>query len=415
MYRMVRINELRSLDPAAWTQLLEQDHEIQGTSVTAVHVDLAKKDNVTRYLVCLDGYSEPITFIGKQTNRIEAQFYQTISQYLSVLTPKCWFSHLNGDDSWVILSETYEDWSPYHWTTGDVEAIIKDICDLHATFWNQAEHLDRFDWPYLLPKKGAARQGRQVINHSLNYGPDDESVWNQSYQPLPENQSVFISDHMLRAAGPLTPRLVMAAKGLEKIQELGGWPTIFGDQHFLAAADLLDDPIPMLQPLQELPITLLHGNLSPSNWRVTLFGEHFLTDWAHMIVGPGIFDLVHFIEKFDLVSDGYGWRTRNSWPVLEETMIDSYLLNMGRRVGSDFNATAVRQAVPAARCLYVIMTWLPRFASWFQTIPNNGQDWLTFNEMCDEELSEAGYDRIVGIRPYLTDLFRRFLRAYRQL
>jgi hypothetical protein len=96
-------------------------------------------------------------------------------------------------------------------------------------------------------------------------------------------------------------------------------------------------------------------------------------------------------------------------------MIDSYLLNIGRGIGPDFNATAARQAVPAARCLYVLTTWLPRFANWFETIPDNDQDWLAFNEMCDEELAEAGYELMAGIRPYLTNLFRRFLGAYRML
>jgi hypothetical protein len=171
----------------------------------------------------------------------------------------------------------------------------------------------------------------------------------------------------------------------------------------------------MLQPLQQLPTTLLHGKLSPSNWQFNLFDEHHHINWENIPVGPGIFDLWHFKEEFDFLSEEFGWRNRNALPVLEETMIDSYLLNMGRRIGSDFNATAVRQAVPAARCLYVLTTWLPRFATWFETIPDDDQDWLVFNQMRDEELAEAGFDLMVGIRPYLTNLFQRFLSAYRLL
>jgi hypothetical protein len=414
MYRMVRISELRSLDPAAWTRLLEQDQEIQGTRVTAVCHDKAFSSNLTRYQLSLDGYSEPISLIGKRTNALEIQFYQTIAPYLSVMAPKCWFSHLDGDDSWVVLSEVYDDWSPCHWAGEDVDAIIDDICDLHATFWDQEEHLDRFDWPYLLAIKGQ-RKGRQLINLPSLYEVEKQSVQSPVFQPRPESRSIFLSDHTARAAGPLMPRLIEAASGLEKMQLLGGWPNIFDDQHFLAAMDLLDDPIPMLQPLQQLPTTLLHGKLSPSNWQFNLFDEHHLINWENITVGPGIFDLVHFIEEFDFLSDEFGWRTRNAWPVLEETMIDSYLLNMGRRIGSDFNATAVRQAVPAARCLYVLTTWLPRFATWFETIPDDDQDWLVFNQMRDEELAEAGFDLMVGIRPYLTNLFQRFLSAYRLL
>lgn len=411
---MERINELRSLDPAAWTRLLEQDREIQGTRVTAVCHDKAESSNLTRYQLTLDGCPEPISLIGKRTNALEAQFYQSIAPYLSVMVPKCWLSHLDGNDSWLVLSEVYNDWSPCHWAGADIDAIIEDICDLHATFWDQEVHLDRLEWPHLLPKK-RRRKGHPLLNTRSLTQPDKEGSQYQPSRPVFRDRDGFISDHTAQSAGPLMPKLMEAAVGLKKMQLMGGWPNIFDDQHFLAVADLLDDPIPMLQPLQLLPTTLMHGKLSPGNWKFNLFDEHYLVNWENMIVGPGIYDLVHFIEEFDLLADDYGWRTRRAWPVLEETMIDSYILNMGRRLGSDFNATAVRQAVPAARCLYVLTTWLPRFASWFQTIPDGEQDWLVFNQMCDEELAEAGFDLMVGIRPYLTNLFQRFLNAYRLL
>lgn len=412
MYPMVRIHELRSLEATAWTRLLEQDQEIQGAQVTAVHPEKTESSKLTRYQLSLDGYSDPITLLGKQTNELEAQFYQTIAPYLSLNVPKCWFAHLEDDDSFIVLSEAHDDWTPCYWTTLDVETIIRDICDLHATFWNQEDHLESGNWPFLLPKRGS-RSGQQILNEPSAFQKNKGR--SQRRMPLIEGSSTFLSDHTLQSAGPLMPKLRAAALGLEKMRMLGGWPNIFGDQHFLAVADLLDDPVPMLQPLQELPATLLHGKLSPSNWRVSLFNDHYLTNWESMIAGPGIFDLVHFIEEFDLLSDEFGWRTRSGWPVLEETMIDSYLLNMGRRIGPDFNALASRQAVPAARCLYVLTTWMPRLATWFHTIPENDEEWLAFNEMCDEELAEAGFDLMAGIRPYLSNLFQRFLSAYRLL
>jgi hypothetical protein len=413
MYPMVRINQLQNLDPAAWTLLLGQEPECQGTEVSAVSREKSD-NNLTRYQLYLAGYDEPITLVGKKTNELETQFYQTIAPYLSVSVPKCWFSHLDGDKSWVVLSETHDDWSPGHWTAGDVDAIIDDICDLHATFWDQEKHLAEFDYPSLLPKR-MHRNGRSQFNQ---FGRSPFVQANQAgrFQPFnDESGSALVSDHAVRSAGQLIPQLFEAAAGLEKMYLLGGWPNIFDDQHMLAAADLLDDPVPMLQPLQQLPPTLLHGRLSPVNWRLNLFNEHHLINWENMTIGPGIFDLVHFIEEFNLLADENGWRTRSVWPVLEETMIDTYLLNMGGKVGPDFNATAVRQAVPAARCLYVLTTWLPRFAVWFQTIPDNLQEWQSFNQMCDRELAEAGFDLMAGIRPYLSNLFQRFLTAYRML
>jgi hypothetical protein len=377
-----------------------------------------RSDNkLTRFQLFLAGYDEPITLLGKKTNELETQFYQTIAPYLSVMVPKCWFSHLDGDNSWVVLSEVYDDWLPSHWTAGDVDAIIDDICDLHATFWDQEKYLVDFDWPYLLPKQ-RRRNGRPTMNkfnHSPFINTDGAGIGSWAYHAFNDDSSILVSDHAIRASGQLSPQLIQAAVGLEKLKMLGGWPDIFDDQHMLAVADLLDDPVPMLRPLQLLPTTLLHGKLSPSNWRFNLFEAHYLMNWENMTVGPGVFDLVHFIEEFDLLADENGWRSRSAWPILEETMIDTYLLNMGGKVGPSFNAADVRQAVPAARCLYVLTTWLPRFATWFQTIPDNLQEWHAFNQMCDEELAAAGFDLMAGIRPYLTNLFQRFLTAYRML
>lgn len=417
MYAMVRISQLRNLDPAAWTLLLEQEEACQGTKVTAVTREKSD-NNLTRYQLLLAGYDEPIILLGKQTNEPEAQFYQTIAPYLSVKVPKCWFSHLDGDNSWVVLGETHDDWSPCYWSAGDVDAIIDDICDLHATFWDREAHLTEYEWPRLLPKQ-QRRNGRSIIKDfnplTLQKRDTTRSDFQSSLLFSEEIESALVSDHAVRAAGQLTPRLFQAATGLEKIQALGGWPNIFDDQHILAAADLLDDPVPMLQPLQQLPPTLLHGKLSPCNWRFNLFDDHYLINWENMTIGPGVYDLVHFIEEFDFLADENGWRRRSAWPVIEETMVDSYLLTMGGKIGPDFNATAVRQAVPAARCLYVLTTWLPRFAAWFRIIPDDLQEWRAFNQMCDEELAEAGFNLMAGIRPHLSNLFQRFLSAYRML
>jgi hypothetical protein len=49
---MVRINQLQNLDPDAWTLLLEQDPDIQGTKVTAVQCEKSGNNHrLTRYLL----------------------------------------------------------------------------------------------------------------------------------------------------------------------------------------------------------------------------------------------------------------------------------------------------------------------------------------------------------------------------
>jgi hypothetical protein len=95
-------------------------------------------------------------------------------------------------------------------------------------------------------------------------------------------------------------------------------------------------------------------------------------------------------------------------------MVDSYLLRM--HVGlSQFDARAMRQAIPAARCLHVLTTWLPRFADWFHPFIGSPLTWQTLTQMSDAELRRTGYGRLSGMHTYLAGLFPRFWHAARSL
>src|SRR5690606_41890300 len=84
--------------------------------------------------------------------------------------------------------------------------------------------------------------------------------WRRSESSLlEEGPAAVLSRHAVRNAGRLAPHFLRAANGLVVIRDLGGWPGVLGESHLAAAADLLDDPVPMLAPLLDLPVTLLHG------------------------------------------------------------------------------------------------------------------------------------------------------------
>jgi hypothetical protein len=187
------------------------------------------------------------------------------------------------------------------------------------------------------------------------------------------------------------------------------------ESHLEAAADLLDDPLPMLQPLLDLPPTLLHGRLHNYQWHVTLFGSRYLLNWQLAKTGPSVCDLVSFVEEFDLLYQAKGQLyTRAQRPVSYETIIDSYMLAMSARLGSDFPARAVRQAIPAARCLHVLTNWFPHFARWLAEMPSP-YTWQKVNRLSDEELKGTMFEAMVGFRPYLADVFHRFLQASHRL
>lgn len=395
----VRVNELRQKDTAAWTAMLQEEAALQDVAVSAVDVRPLNGRNLTRYLLALEEYSDPVPFIGKKTNAVEARFYRDIAPTIPRLVPRCWLRHISHDWSWIVLDDVPNHRSGTRWTADDAEKVIAMLASFHGTFWREDEQLGAHDW----------------LAHPLDrhaHFPEDGhlTVW-QAWDRLPGHDSV-LSNHAVQSANRLAPTFIRASVGLEVLRRLGGWPGIVETRHLDVLADLLDDPVPILQPLRELPQTLLHGDPSPGHWHLTLFNDRHLLDWSNVSVGPAVCDLVAFLESVEKL------RARpvaaGRWPVSEETMVDSYLLRM--HVGlSGFDARAVRQTLPAARCLYLITTWLPRFADWFHPFVGSPLTWHALTEMSDEELHRAGYGRLAGLHGYLRGLFVRFWHASRML
>jgi hypothetical protein len=187
------------------------------------------------------------------------------------------------------------------------------------------------------------------------------------------------------------------------------------DRHLTALADLLDDPMPMLYPLRQLPCTLLHGDPSAKHWRLTLFDDYYLMNWQMMTIGPGVYDLVRFIDQAVLLpgdrANGEILRSETA----EETMIDNYILAMRGELGTRFDARSTRLAIPAARCLLAIIDWLPRLSGWLEEMSFDKEVWQAMSKLPDDALKEAGMAELISWRRSLALIFDRFLRAYRLL
>jgi hypothetical protein len=239
--------------------------------------------------------------------------------------------------------------------------------------------------------------------------------WLPARPPRPWDLAATISEHALRASGRLAPLLAQAAAGLALSARLGDEVRLLDPEQQRAAADLLDDPLLLLERLRDLPVTLLHGNPAPHHWRVSLFHERKLLDWQDVSIGPSVADLMAFVEQADLIpaADG-GWSQRADFPASEETIIDGYLLGMSQRLGRRFNARLVRQALPAARCLHVLTFWLPRLADWLRLVPGLAQG-DGDRPIAAPAMEAAGLAHLVKLQPYLAAVFTRFLAAYRSL
>jgi hypothetical protein len=400
--------QLQRREPNAWTALLREYMEVEDLVVTAVSAKpitprTKNGRRMARYILALAGHSDPVSFIGRYIDPVEAAFYREFSPRLPFLTPSCLFLHQakSNESGWAVLDDVPNDITPNRWSVSDINAIVGKLAHLHATFIDQTVDLANAGFSSLLDR--TPYQWESLVAEQSAY--------------FEEGPAAILSEHALSQAGQLAPLFLQAANGLVVMRDLGGWPGILGETHLTAVSDLLDDPVPLLEPLRQLPPTLLHGDPNNGHWRVSVFEDQRLSGWQTATVGPGICDLISFIEQFGLLEDpekASALTTRPLWPVNEETMIDGYMLALSQRLGSRVNTRALRQAIPAARCLYVLTNWFPHFATWFEEMPNK-YTWQKVNRMGPSEFVDTPLHSFMQLRPYLSGVFERFILAYRSL
>ena len=404
----VDVAELQNRDPSAWTSLLRGIVGTDDVVVTAVTAEPLRTPanapydhRVSRYHVSLENHTDPITFIGKYTNPAETQFYQQWRFNFPNLAAPCHYIHAQERGGWLILADIPNNFPAQKWTPSHVEHLIEQLADIHTLAWQKPEALAQSALPHFI--EGSNTTWEALIEKHPAY--------------FEQGPAAILSEHAIHHFGRLADTMLKAANGLLVMRSLGGWPGILGESHLTAVADLLDDPVPMLEPLKNLPLTLVHGNPHAHHWRLTLFEESYLLDWHRAVVGPGVLDLVSFTEQFDLIferEDQSRLLIRQERPLSDETMIDSYLLTMSARLGGQFDGRTVRRAIPAARCLHVLTHWLPHFATWFADMPDK-YTWQKINRLTDHQLAQTPYRGMVPYRPYLSGIFHRFLQSYKTL
>ena len=425
----VDILQLQRRDPMAWSALLSRYPETSDAIVTAVtseplcdqslavpsHLVSTCAHTIRRYILTLAGTSDPISFIAKQTNAAEACFYNLYGDPPGTAVPTCHYAHLDGEESWIVLDDIPAHYRPDEWMPDQVDGVVETLARVHAARWN-----------YDLGAPGELGQGEPLIPHFLRRqaGPYRWAELREMETALFDlGPGAALSRHAIHSVGRLAPLFLRAANGLVVMRALDGWPGVMGESHLSAVADLLDDPVPMLAPLLDLPLTVLHGAPHPGHWRLTLFGDAYLVDWSETQIGPGILDLMAFIEGYPLLRFGqrerWGQRANHLLPgalspLTEETIVDTYLLTLSAELGSRSAARAYRAALPAARCLHVLLTWFPYFATWAENMPDR-YVWQRVNRQAATEAGRYHDAPDAGMRQYLAGVFDRFLHACRSL
>lgn len=409
--------QLQTRQIEAWTYLLRQEVEMAAVRVVDVTAEPISS-NATRYWLTLAGHPEPITLVGKESTAAEIHFYQEYAAHMDSMAPRVWFSELLGAEGWLVLDDTPQDHAPNRWTMRDMERLVEHLALLHGRFWGHEMVEERL--PHYI---GRAATAGSSTNSPAAVDPTAkkksiyrrQTRWRRT-RALPA--SYFSVD--LAQMGSQAAALMRATVGLQILRGLGGWPGVLEEKHLDAFEHLLEEPALMLNPLRELPFTLLHGRPAIENWRISLFDQYTLLDWKTATLGPSVCDLVYLIEDFFVnntspdPADKRPYYFFQEWAVVEETLVDSYFIALGQQVAAEsYNARTLRRhALPAARCLYAMTTWLPTIADWFIHLPPSRHTWEMIHEMDESQLATLGYTPLLARQPHLRHLFGRFFDAY---
>lgn len=386
---------LQQCNLLAWSRLATARFGI------AIQITQIREEALTasekRYWLRLKDQDEELTAVIQRVSVREAQFYHDFAAELPHLVAHCWLTVKGINEGWIVIDDLSHDHKTEAWDSADSEQLVTTMAHFHAGYWNKTAELATHRWlPYYL--------GSQLT------GAHDSPSATQSHNPL-------LSFQAQRVLGTLAPRWLKAAQGVRSMMEVDGWPGVVDERVLRAAADLIDDPLPLLHQLRHQPYTLLHGYPGVYNWRIPLWGNSRLVDWQKVSIGPGICDLVVYLESYDLMQDGKLFKQRTHWPLDEETTIDSYLLTLSADLGQQCNTREIRRSIPAARCLYSLLHWFPRFQIWLDQLPTQPEARREMWQLiCQNEGSdELEYRPMLALRPFLAALFQRFLRAYYQL
>lgn len=335
--------QLQQGDIQAWTDVLRRHPQLKNTAVVSLE-SLPLSAAVSRYTLTLSDHTEPITLLLCEVSAREARFYETFGSALS-LVPTNWYSEsgLENERGWLVLDETASHYRWDHWQADSWEQVLGELAHFHAHFWQMDTH---------------------------------QYLWLPEHAPWLTIQNPFqVIDDVLTLH-----------------RKYGRNNDILDDMTLAALHHLAVEGESLLQPLRNIPHTLLHGSPTPERWHVDMLGACHLLEWKRVSYGPGVLDVATLLETAVLQSDGL------LEPHLEEIIVDSYFVQLGKHQ-QDKQHTVYeprfmrRHALPAAQCWHIINRWLPRLVYLWQKNP-------TLSPELEEQISR---------------IFSRLLKAYKLL
>ncbi len=208
--------------------------------------------------------------------RREVGVYHSLSDHLPLATPSMITGSPSGD--WLILELLPQASDPEQWSKDDYLQAIDMMAVLHDRFWALGEDLYAFPW----------------LSRALE--------------------------------GDFDVHITAAAQALSRIMEIKR-PILIADKprRIELYKQLIEKAEQVIAPLISQPSTLLHGDYWPGNIAAAHGRRQIVYDWQLAGVGPGVLDLIVFINKSAWWFDDL--------PLSQDEMVECYRDNMMRRAG----------------------------------------------------------------------------------
>ncbi len=205
----------------------------------------------------------------------EVSFYRSLAEQLPVRVPRLFASHPNGD--WLIMEMLPPERKPESWTADDYIFVVEQLVTIHDRFWGLGNDLSVYPW--------LAR-------------------------PLGSDYAIYLQ---------------AAATGVHKLVDTDTPNLLTRDPNLLPTVKrLVAHADKIAAALRTPPATLLHGDYWPGNITLSIDGICFIYDWQQASIGPGILDLLHFIQASQWYFDPL--------PITRSELISTYREKMAKAV-----------------------------------------------------------------------------------
>lgn len=208
--------------------------------------------------------------------RREIGVYRSLASELPLQVPALVAASTSGD--WLLMEEILLQRNPNQWEASDYQQAIEQLINLHDRFWGLEEDLTTFTW----------------LGHPLR------------------------ADFEVHVAA--------AAKAIQGIVHKGEpAPIASHPERMSVLATLTTMADQVIAPLLEQPATLLHGDYWPGNIIINKNKDQVVLDWQLTGIGPGIIDLLVFVNK------SIWWF--DPLPLGTEDIVDLYRQAIKKRTG----------------------------------------------------------------------------------